>query len=301
MGTLIEVRVPDLPPDAAAVAVARVRRRLDRMEAALTVFDPASPLEHLNRSRPGVWIDLGEDLTDALTAALEGAAQWPGAYDPSLGAVMRRSGLRSLDPAQAEAGLEARLRNRPGCEALEVDTANRRACRRHSELEIDLGGIGKGLAAEAALEILHGAGSRAALVNHGGSLAALGPPPGSPKGWPVGIVHPRAPGEIWSEVRLATGYLATSGDYERWMPTASGRCHHLLDPSTGRSARGTASVTVWSRSGRGADTASTALFVRPAAAAARGSVDALVLFDREGDLVEGRWGAFAPSEPRLGG
>jgi FAD:protein FMN transferase len=89
----------------------------------------------------------------------------------------------------------------------------------------------------------------------------LGAPEDSPEGWPVGIAHPRKPGETCAEFSLRSGHIATSGDYERWVDTPSGRKHHILDPRTAEPVPGVASVTVWRSSGMEADIASTASFV----------------------------------------
>jgi thiamine biosynthesis lipoprotein len=84
-------------------------------------------------------------------------------------------------------------------------------------VQIDLGGIGKGYAAERAAELLALAGP--CLVNAGGDIAIRG---GS---WPVGVEH--------ITLQLDSGGLATSGrDRRRWQ--RGGReLHHLIDPATG--------------------------------------------------------------------
>ena len=101
---------------------------------------------------------------------------------------------------------------------------------RRVELEpgvrLDLGGIGKGFAAERAAEILATAGP--CLVSAGGDVATRG---GS---WPVGVETGGDP----LTLELAGGNaLATSGrDRRRWR--RGGReLHHLIDPGTGEPSR----------------------------------------------------------------
>lgn len=69
-------------------------------------------------------------------------------------------------------------------------------------------------------------------VNLGGDIRVLGPQAdGSP--WSFGIQHPRSEGEIMGSIRLSSGALATSGDYERYFEQGGKRYCHVLDPRTG--------------------------------------------------------------------
>jgi thiamine biosynthesis lipoprotein len=85
---------------------------------------------------------------------------------------------------------------------------------------LDLGGIGKGYAAERAAEILATAGP--CLVNAGGDIAVRG------GAWAVGVED--------ATLELTSGGLATSGrDRRRWL-RAGVQQHHLIDPRTGSPA-----------------------------------------------------------------
>jgi len=174
---------------------------------------------------------------------------------------MKAWGLYDLNGSNPTREFLRSWKARPQADAVEIDIANRRLRRQDARVELDMGAIGKGIAVDVALSELRNAGSKAALVNFGGEIGVLGAPDDMPEGWPVGIAHPRKPGEFCAEFTLRSGHIATSGDYERWVDTPSGRKHHILDPTTGEPASGVASVTVWRRSGREADIASTASFV----------------------------------------
>ena len=93
---------------------------------------------------------------------------------------------------------------------------------------LDLGGIAKGMAVDAALDLLDRRGVEAALVSAGGDLAVLGLPPDG-RTWPV-LIGDDEEREI---VPLSCGALATSGVARRsWLQGGIPR-HHLLDPRTG--------------------------------------------------------------------
>ncbi len=295
MGTLLEVRIPDLPPRDAVAAVGRVRARVEALEAAMTLYRPESPLVAFNRSAPGRWREVPEALAEAVAGALAEAGRSGGAYDPTVAPMMRAWGLLRLKGRAAPPAVLRAWRRRPGAAAVVADAANRRLRRLDRRAEVDLGGMGKGIAVDAALEELARAGSRSALVNLGGSIGVLGVPPDRPAGWPVGIAHPRRPGEVWTTLDLAAGHLATSGDYERRVSTPAGPKHHLLDPESGEPTAGVASVTVWGESGTAADLASTATLValaRSPEAPGPGG-DWLALLDRPGGLEARRRGWFS--------
>lgn len=99
---------------------------------------------------------------------------------------------------------------------------------------VDPTGLVKGWAADRALHALAQRGSRAAIINAGGDIAVRGTPEGGP--WCIGIRHPAQPRAYCVAVLEVTDAIATSGSYER--------PGQLLNPTTGRTARGVASATV---------------------------------------------------------
>ncbi len=110
---------------------------------------------------------------------------------------------------------------------------------------VDLGGIGKGFAADLVAEDLLEAGASGALVNLGGDLAVLGTPVDQPS-WYLGIDDPRQPGTHVATLRVTCGGLATSGTtVRRWETAGGGTAHHLIDPTTGLpSAHGVRTASV---------------------------------------------------------
>ena len=110
-------------------------------------------------------------------------------------------------------------------------------------MEIDFGGIGKEYAADRAATILLDAGIRHGLVDLAGDVRALGPQEsGAP--WRVGISHPRHQGKVIAFVELASGAIATSGDYERFFMVDGKRYCHILDPRSGMPVTAWQSVSV---------------------------------------------------------
>jgi len=130
---------------------------------------------------------------------------------------------------------------------------------------IDLGGIGKGMAADIVAEELVEAGATGALVNLGGDLAVQGVP-ADDSSWFLGIEDPRNPPQHVAMLRLQAGGVATSGTtIRRWVTDAGDRAHHLIDPVLGApTASGVVTATVLAADAATAEAFATAAMMLPA-------------------------------------
>ena len=110
-------------------------------------------------------------------------------------------------------------------------------------MQIDFGGYGKEYAADRAAEICRANGAVSGLVDLGGDVRVIGPrPDGSP--WEIGVRDPRRTAGAVAQVSLASGGIATSGDYQRFMVVDGTRYSHILDPHDGWPVSGLTSVSV---------------------------------------------------------
>lgn len=112
-----------------------------------------------------------------------------------------------------------------------------------TDMEIDFGGIVKEYAADRAATLCLEAGVLHGIVNLGGDIKIIGAHPDS-SAWRVGIQHPRDKSKVWKTLKLKTGALASSGDYERCMVIDGVRYGHILNPKTGYPVRHLAAVSV---------------------------------------------------------
>ena len=102
--------------------------------------------------------------------------------------------------------------------------------------QFDPGGIGKGLAADMATDLLLAAGATTTSVELGGDVRVSGMPWYGPS-WRIGITHPFDDDAEVAAFTPESGAVATSSRLgRRWEVDGEAR-HHLLDPDTGRSAR----------------------------------------------------------------
>ena len=99
-------------------------------------------------------------------------------------------------------------------------------------MELDLGGLGKEYAADRAADMCLALGMHGGFVDLGGDIRVIGPRADG-SGWRLGIRDPLNAGSLSGELTLASGALATSGDYERGFDAGGKRYGHLLDARSG--------------------------------------------------------------------
>jgi len=279
MGTVAELKVVARDAPDAESALAAAMAELARLEGLTTVHTDSSEVARLSRSAGGTPVPVSVDLDRILSTARQVAEAAGGAFDPTAGPLVRAWGFPD-SPALPDSFEIARAVTLVGWER----------CTRGEEgwslatagMSLDLGGIAKGYAVDRAADRL-AAVTGACLVNVGGDLAVRGSRPGRP-GWIIGIQDPREPSRLFLELQLpGDRAVATSGDYQRFFEVDGERYHHILDPRTGRPARGLRSATVVAPSCELADAWATAAFVL-------GPVEGLAALeanpDLEGVLVE---------------
>lgn len=127
------------------------------------------------------------------------------------------------------------------------------------QMELDWGGIAKGLGIDLAVQSLKKLGFSNGLINLGGDLFCWGKNPDS-QPWKIGIQHPRKSGFL-GVLNISDLGVATSGDYQRYFEINGIRYPHIFNPKTGYPARDNQSVTVIGPETTLCDALSTALFV----------------------------------------
>ncbi len=265
MGTeyAVEVYAPD--EETARLADAAAWHVVARLEQTLSTWIPSSPLSRLNREAARRPFPVDPATFDLLRLARRMHRVSGGAFDPTVGPLLRLwKPLARLPEPPAPAAVE-RARDLVGFAGVLLDPETRTVRFRKPGMSLDLGGIAKGYAGDLAARAAEAAGARACRVNAGGDVVVSGPPPSDPRGFEVEIRDPRGsrldalPGRAF---RLARGAVATSGNYERYTEVAGRRYSHILDPRTGWPVESpVVQVTVIAQTGAEADALATALAV----------------------------------------
>lgn len=238
MGTYATVTVRADGDAASDRAVGIVRARFAAVDASMSNWSESSALSRLNRAaseRPARIED--GDLAACVAAALDGARRTDGAFDPTVGPLMRAWGFRPRSPRVPTEAALAEARARVGFSRVRYDAAARTIAFGVAGMELDLGGIAKGCALDRAARELEAIGPalRGALLNLGGNLAAAG---ADPAPWTIGIRDPLdADAPPLATLPLAPrAAIASSSDEENHFEAGGVRYGHVMDPRTGRPA-----------------------------------------------------------------
>ena len=186
-----------------------------------------------------------------------------GAFDPTVGPLVGAWGFYGDSGAVPPRRTLDSLRALVGFAAVELDSARRTVRLPRAGMRLDLGGIAKGYALDLARAALRDSRVRGGSLDLGGNVLVFGRPPRGVK-WVVGIAHPRRGGRVLGRVALDSGAVATSGDYEHFFRIGGVRYAHLIDPRTGRPARGVIAATAIGPTGEWSDGLSATLFLADA-------------------------------------
>lgn len=259
MGTVWAITIAGGDAERAQTAMTDALGAVERLEATLSEWRPQSEISAVNRAAGVTKVKVGPDLMTCLKVSLQIARWSDGAFDVSWAALR---GLwdfgpdsKRMPPSREEVRARLPLWN---WRNIRLDEAQSTVFLVRKGMQIGLGGVAKGYAADRAGEILLAAGFENFLIFAGGQVLVHGKRGDRP--WRVGIQHPRA-ASYFGFVEVTGGSVATSGDYEHSFTYQGQRYHHIIDPSTGFPAEQTASVTLVSPTALWADAVDTALFI----------------------------------------
>ncbi len=243
MGTLFRIVLfaPDAPRAQAAAAAAFAR--VAELNRILSDYDPASEVMGLTRQPVGTAVVVSPVLFDLLQCSQELAVASGGAFDVTLGPMVRlwREARRSQTlPSPAE---RTAARRASGHARLRLNPAHRAVTLGAPGMQLDFGGIAKGFAADEALAVLARLGLTQTLVAASGDLALGDAPPGT-LGWKVQVDPFGQPSpESWSLVATHVG-VSTSGDTEQFAEINGIRYSHIVNPATALGLTSNVAVTV---------------------------------------------------------
>jgi len=228
--------------EAAAEAAFDEVRRLDEL---LSNYRPESEWSQVNRRAAAGPMPISSELFDLFAACLEYSRRSEGAFDISVGPLMKVWGFyKGSGKLPHRAEVQAAM-GRVGYRHVHLDRESRTVSFDRPGVELDPGGIGKGYAVDRMVDVLKQNGFRIALVaGSGSSIYGMGAPPSEPKGWRIEIKNPWDTRKTAAEVFLKDMSMSTSGSYEKFFK-AEGRTYaHIMDPRTGYPAQGSVSVSV---------------------------------------------------------
>lgn len=234
MGTTWQVKVADVVEDGDALQ-GKIQLRLDEINRLMSTYDPQSELSQFNASPSTDWYDVSQETATVVAAALEVAERSHGAFDPTVGKLVKLwnfgSGPRT-EELPSDEDVEAALA-RVGYKQIDVRLTPPGLRKTHAEVELDLSAIAKGYAVDALDTLLSENGYEQTMVEIGGEVRVSGRKHG--QNWKLGVERPALDERsLLATVELQDEALATSGDYRNYFVHASVRYSHTIDPRTGR-------------------------------------------------------------------
>jgi thiamine biosynthesis lipoprotein len=257
MGTSVSVELWAAGRMEADVAIETVMTEMHRINATMSPHKVTSELSLVNERAAAKPVVVSAEMFALLERAVAFARASDGAFDVTYAAAGQLYDYRTgLAPDEAALAAAQPL---VGWRHLQLDPAARSVRFAQPGVRIDLGGFAKGHAVDNAIRLLKRLGIAHAMVAAGGDSHVMGRRGDRP--WTVAIRDPRREGEVVAVLPLEDVSISTSGDYERFFERDGVRCHHLLDPRTGRSPDGVRSVTILADDGLTSEAFSKVVFV----------------------------------------
>ena len=211
--------------------LATAERRVREYESLWSRFLATSDITVANSSA-GLAVHVHEDTLAVVSRAISGCRQTGGSFDITMLPKLLEHGYTHSVTTSAPAPAVAATRF--GVSDDIVVDFGRSTLMVPAGAALDLGGIGKGFAADVVAEDLVADGALGALVNIGGDLAVCGAP-GEGESWYLGIEDPADRPNHLACIRLGSGGVATSGTtIRKWLTRDGAQAHHIIDPSTSK-------------------------------------------------------------------
>jgi FAD:protein FMN transferase len=261
MGTMFRIKLYAKDQVQAQEAFRAVFNRISQLDETLSDYRPDSELSclsHIAVHRP---VQVSDDLYRVIESSESLSSETGGAFDITLGPLTHLWRLaRKRNQLPDTADIE-NAKAHCGFRKLHLDKAKQTIELDDPGMQLDVGGIAKGYAADEALAILQSRGILSALVAASGDLAFSNPPPGE-QGWKIGIDSLDDAHAPFTRVMvLANAAVSTSGSSEQHLDVSGVRYSHIIDPESGFGITKPITATVITRHGIDADSMATAVAV----------------------------------------
>jgi len=261
MGTQIGLVFYDHNKDTArADSIAQlVFKRIDELNGILSNYLPQSEINKLSVGS-NLNVRVSDDLFRLMNISVDYSGKTQGAFDITLGPLIelwkKARGSRQL-PSATEINT---AQQRTGYGNLQLSDGNIIKLRKEG-MQLDVGGIGKGFAADEAISLLKSNGINTALVDMGGDVTVSDAPPNK-EFWVLGFSYYDKNGkEVFQKIKLKNQAVATSGDLYQYAVIEGKRYSHIIDPNSGKALSNNIQVTAIAPTGTMADAYASALSV----------------------------------------
>jgi thiamine biosynthesis lipoprotein len=255
MGTRISVELWHEDASVAAECSENVFTEMRRIEALMSSYKDDSELSYINNNAAINAVEISAEMMHLIRKSIHFSEISQGAFDITYASVGYAYDYRKRQQPD-DASISEKL---PAIDYHHIMISGNKVKFGNAAVRINLGGIAKGYAVDRAVDIVSQCGITGAMVSAGGDSRIIGDREGRP--WVIGIQHPRNPEGIALRLPIGESAISTSGDYERFFIENGNRVHHIINPSTGRSATASWSATVIGPNALATDALSTSIFI----------------------------------------
>ena len=259
MGTLVTLTVVARDRSVGDRAMRAGFAEIKRLEQVLSTWRPDSELSRVNTEAGRRPVEVSQETVELVIRSLDMANLTRGGFNIALGPAVDAWSVTERQHIPDDRELQ-QLKPFVDWTRIQVNQVTQSIFLPREGMRIDIGGIGKGYAADRAVEEMKRAGAMGGVVALSGDIKTFGVLP-EQNGFPVGIRHPRKEGELIAVIELKDEAVSTAGDYERFFEREGVRYHHILAPQTLQPARACQSVTIIAKEGVVADGLDTGVFV----------------------------------------
>jgi thiamine biosynthesis lipoprotein len=259
MGTSMQVQAIGGDEAARRAAIDEAFAAMAEVDRLMSNYRSDSELSHVNREASLGPVVVSDPLLRVIEAGQRVSADSKGAFDMTVGPLVKLWGFRDKTPHIPTSAELAAVHPLVGYRSLIVDALHHTISFARPGMEIDLGGIAKGFAVEVAANVLRRRGLTG-FIDAGGNQYMLGTPPGKAS-WTVGIKNPDVADRLVGVIDVKGGSVSTSADYANFLVAAGRTYGHLLDPRTLQPSDASLSATIVSEDGTLADAMSKAAFI----------------------------------------
>lgn len=259
MGTLVTLTVVARDRSVGDRAMREGFAEIKRLEQVLSTWRPDSELSRVNTEAGRRPVEVSQETVELVIRSLDMANLTHGGFNIALGPAVDAWSVTERQHIPDDRELQ-QLKPFVDWTRIQVNRMTQTIFLPFEGMRIDIGGIGKGYAADRAVEEMKRAGAMGGVVALSGDIKTFGVLP-EQNGFPVGIRHPRKEGELIAIIELKDEAVSTAGDYERFFEREGVRYHHILAPQTLQPARACQSVTIIAKEGVVADGLDTGVFV----------------------------------------
>lgn len=233
LGTINEITLYDITKNDGDRILKECESILKDIDNKMSRQITSSEINEINNQAGKSYVKVSDDTYYVIKESIDFSNISNDTFDISVGPIVDLWGIGTEDakiPSHEEIKDALSLVNYKN---IILDDENKSVKLANKNMEIDLGGIAKGYAADKIYEYLKEEKLESALINLGGNIYVLGDKENN-QPFSIGIQDPTKPrGNSIGNIKVSNKSVVTSGIYERYLEKNNKIYHHMLDPHTG--------------------------------------------------------------------